>query len=122
MALVTGDGFGYPKGIRISYAASMEDIDEALGEVIHRCFSPWSSPVYACRVALGLAVSNTSHTPPVVGVLCFAECPGTTSTGAAVGSNENEGCSCSGDVADLHTRRSPISCRYVPNDPPPSAA
>ena len=35
MALVTGDGFGYPKGIRISYAASMEDIDEALGEV--RC-------------------------------------------------------------------------------------
>lgn len=35
VALVTGDGFGYPKGIRISYAASMEDIDEALGEV--RC-------------------------------------------------------------------------------------
>ena len=34
MALVTGDGFGYPKGIRISYAASMEDIDEALGEVM----------------------------------------------------------------------------------------
>lgn len=33
VALVTGDGFGYPKGIRISYAASMEDIDEALGEV-----------------------------------------------------------------------------------------
>eukprot|EP00903_Cladosiphon_okamuranus_P005828 g5769.t1 len=32
VALVTGDGFGYPKGIRISYAASMEDIDEALGE------------------------------------------------------------------------------------------
>ncbi len=33
---MTGDGFGYPKGIRISYAASMEDIDEALGEVSER--------------------------------------------------------------------------------------
>nr|AIT70214.1 aspartate aminotransferase [Desmarestia viridis] len=32
VALVTGEGFGYPKGIRISYAASMEDLAEALGE------------------------------------------------------------------------------------------
>eukprot|EP00752_Nemacystus_decipiens_P018308 g16424.t1 len=38
VALVTGDGFGYPKGIRISYAASMEDIDEALGE-FDKCIS-----------------------------------------------------------------------------------
>lgn len=33
MALVSGEGFGYPKGIRLSYAASMEAIAEALGEV-----------------------------------------------------------------------------------------
>ncbi|CAM9869274.1 unnamed protein product [Scytosiphon promiscuus] len=32
VALVTGDGFGYSKCIRISYAASMEEIDEALAE------------------------------------------------------------------------------------------
>lgn len=39
VALVTGEGFGYPKGIRISYAASMEDLDEALGEVSSKPFS-----------------------------------------------------------------------------------
>lgn len=33
VALVTGEGFGYSNGIRISYAASMEELDEALGEV-----------------------------------------------------------------------------------------
>lgn len=33
VALVTGEGFGYPKGIRISYAASMGELEEALGEV-----------------------------------------------------------------------------------------
>ncbi|CAM9860766.1 unnamed protein product [Pylaiella littoralis] len=38
VALVTGDGFGYPRGIRISYAASMEEIDEALGE-FGKCIS-----------------------------------------------------------------------------------
>ncbi|CAM9638269.1 unnamed protein product, partial [Discosporangium mesarthrocarpum] len=33
IALVTGEGFGCPNGVRISYAASMEDLTEALSEV-----------------------------------------------------------------------------------------
>nr|AIT70205.1 aspartate aminotransferase [Undaria pinnatifida] len=33
VAVVTGEGFGYPKGIRLSYAASMEIITEALAEL-----------------------------------------------------------------------------------------
>nr|AIT70231.1 aspartate aminotransferase [Saccharina sculpera] len=38
VALVTGEGFGYPKGIRLSYAASMEAITEALGE-LEKCLA-----------------------------------------------------------------------------------
>nr|AIT70240.1 aspartate aminotransferase [Petalonia fascia] len=41
VALVTGDGFGYSKCIRISYAASMEEIDEALAE-FDKCLCSFS--------------------------------------------------------------------------------
>jgi aspartate/methionine/tyrosine aminotransferase len=32
VALVTGEGFGYPKGVRLSYATSMEDLTTALDQ------------------------------------------------------------------------------------------
>ena len=32
VALVTGEGFGYSKGVRISYATSMKDLTFALDE------------------------------------------------------------------------------------------
>lgn len=38
---MTGEGFGYANGIRISYAASMEDLEEALGEVRRLMFWPF---------------------------------------------------------------------------------
>ena len=33
MALVPGEAFGEPSGLRLSYAASMDNLDEALGRI-----------------------------------------------------------------------------------------
>lgn len=55
MALVTGDGFGYSKCIRISYAASMGEIDEALAEVRElrapSLYTPSWGAVFSCSAA-----------------------------------------------------------------------
>ncbi|CAM9578139.1 unnamed protein product [Ascophyllum nodosum] len=38
VALVSGEGFGYSRGVRISYAASVEEIGEALGQ-LRKCIT-----------------------------------------------------------------------------------